>query len=87
PSWCEAHHINHWLRDTGRTDIADGILLCRHHHLLAHNNGWEIRRAGPSYALTPPGHPPGTPADRDMPTRSAALRDALSDPLSEALSA
>lgn len=78
PSWCEAHHINHWLRDTGRTDIADGILLCRHHHLLAHNNGWEIRRAGPSYALTPPGHPPGTPVDRDMPTRSAALRDALS---------
>ena len=78
PSWCEAHHINHWQRDTGRTDIADGILLCRHHHLLAHNNGWEIRRAGPSYALTPPGHPPGTPVDRDMPTRSAALRDALS---------
>ena len=78
PSWCEAHHINHWQRDTGRTDIADGILLCRHHHLLAHNNGWEIRRAGPSYALTPPGHPPGTPADRNMPTRSTALRDALS---------
>ncbi|RZS55062.1 uncharacterized protein DUF222 [Microcella putealis] len=77
PSWCEAHHINHWQRDTGRTDIADGILLCRHHHLLAHNNGWEIRRAGPSYALTPPGHPPSTHADRDMPPRSPALRDAL----------
>lgn len=78
PSWCEAHHINHWLRDGGRTDVADGILLCRHHHRLAHNNGWEITRAGPTYLLTPPGQPPGTVADRDMPTRSPALRDALS---------
>ena len=77
PSWCEAHHINHWHRDGGKTDIADGILLCRHHHLLAHNNGWEITRAGPTYLLTPPDHPPGTPADRAMPTRSAALRAAL----------
>lgn len=54
PSWCEAHHIEHWQRDGGRTDVADGILLCRHHHLLAHNNGWEIRRDGPRYLLVPP---------------------------------
>ena len=26
------------------TDIANGILLCRHHHLLVHDNGWIIRR-------------------------------------------
>lgn len=54
PSWTEAHHINHWVRDRGRTDIADGILLCRHHHLLFHNNGWEIERVGPAYWLVPP---------------------------------
>ncbi len=54
PSWCEAHHIDHWLRDGGRTDVADGILLCRHHHLLVHNNGWQISRAGPHYRLTAP---------------------------------
>jgi len=63
PSWCEAHHIEHWQRDGGRTDVADGILLCRHHHLLAHNNGWEITRAGPRYLLHPPGAPPGAPPD------------------------
>lgn len=63
PSWCEAHHIDHWHRDGGRTDVADGILLCRHHHLLAHNNGWEITRAGPRYLLHPPGAPPGAPPD------------------------
>lgn len=34
PSWCEAHHIDYWHRDDGRTDLADGILLCRNHHPL-----------------------------------------------------
>jgi hypothetical protein len=43
PSWTEAHHIAHW-DDGGPTDIANGILLCRHHHMLIHNNGWRIRR-------------------------------------------
>ena len=43
PSWCEAHHIRPW-GEGGRTDIANGILLCRHHHLLVHDNGWIIRR-------------------------------------------
>ncbi len=89
PSWCEAHHIEHWHRDGGRTDVADGILLCRHHHLLAHNNGWEIRRDGPRYLLVPPdddgvgsgdgsGGGSGERA-REMPTRSRALLDALND--------
>jgi hypothetical protein len=26
------------------TNTADGILLCKHQHLLHHNNGWEISR-------------------------------------------
>ena len=82
PSWCEAHHIEHWQRDHGRTDIADGILLCRHHHLLAHNNGWEIRRDGGRYVLVPPesGGAGAGVESRDMPTRSRALLDALSSP-------
>ena len=25
PSWTEAYHIDHWRRDHGRTDLADGI--------------------------------------------------------------
>jgi len=79
PSWCEAHHIEHWQRDGGRTDVADGILLCRHHHLLAHNNGWEIRRDGPRYLLVPPERGDAVVAAtvRTMPTRSRALLDAL----------
>ncbi|HEU0207145.1 MAG TPA: DUF222 domain-containing protein [Pseudolysinimonas sp.] len=53
PSWTEAHHINEWARDRGNTDIDDGILLCRHHHLLVHNNGWKIQRTGARYELLP----------------------------------
>ena len=54
PSWTEAHHINEWDRDHGRTDVADGILLCRHHHLLIHNNGWQVTRTGGDYFVVPP---------------------------------
>jgi Domain of unknown function (DUF222) len=55
PSWCEAHHINYWARDHGPTDIANGILLCRYHHMLIHNQGWEIIRDNHGgYWLKPP---------------------------------
>ncbi|MFZ2963321.1 MAG: DUF222 domain-containing protein [Rhodoglobus sp.] len=54
PSHCEAHHIRHWHRDRGPTDVSDGLLLCRHHHLLVHNNGWQITRDGSQYGLIPP---------------------------------
>ena len=53
-SWTEAHHINEWDRDLGRTDIADGVLLCRHHHMLVHNNGWRVARTGSDYFVVPP---------------------------------
>lgn len=54
PSWTEAHHIDFWHRDDGKTDIADGILLCRKHHLLFHNNEWEIVSEAGQYWLIPP---------------------------------
>jgi hypothetical protein len=45
-SYCEAHHIDHWWEDNGRTDIDRGILLCRHHHMALHYHGWKITRTG-----------------------------------------
>jgi hypothetical protein len=54
PSWCEAHHIKHWYRDHGNTDVKDGVLLCHHHHMLVHNHGWEIVRIGSDYWFIPP---------------------------------
>jgi hypothetical protein len=53
PSWCEAHHIFQWVRDKGRTDTADGILLCRYHHMRIHESGAEITRDGATYWLKP----------------------------------
>ena len=54
PSACETHHINQWARDRGLTNIADGVLLCRRHHLLLHNNHWRIVRTGSTYWIQPP---------------------------------
>jgi hypothetical protein len=54
PSWCEAHHIDFWARDVGKTDIENGILLCRYHHMLIHNNDWEILRRDGTYWLRRP---------------------------------
>ncbi len=79
PSWTEAHHINHWKRDGGRTDVADGILLCKHHDLLLHDHHWEIERRGPGlsdyWLVPPPGHPDPTP--RRLVSKSLALSDLL----------
>ena len=74
-SWTEAHHINQWKRDHGNTDIADGCLLCRYHHLLLHDNHWEITRYGGNYQLIPPVGEDPTRTPRPMPHKSAALGD------------
>lgn len=44
PAYCEAHHIDEWRKDRGRTDLDRGILLCRFHHLQLHHNRWRITR-------------------------------------------
>jgi hypothetical protein len=77
PGWTEAHHINHWHRDHGETSIDNGILLCRHHHLLLHDNHWAIARRGADYWLIPPPGIDPTRTARPMPSKSAALRDLL----------
>lgn len=75
PSWCEAHHIDHWDEHQGRTDIDDGVLLCRFCHLLTHNRGWRITRTGGNYSLESPDHH-GTIRRTPLPSCSLA-RDRL----------
>jgi hypothetical protein len=46
PGCCEtrfvdAHHIHHWC-DGGETRLDNLILLCRHHHTLLHQEGFEL---------------------------------------------
>ena len=42
-SWCELHHLLPWLLG-GRTDLADLIPLCGHHHRRAHDDRFDLRR-------------------------------------------
>ena len=57
PSWCEAHHIRWWDRDSGLTDLNNGVLLCTRCHHRVHRDGWEIevRGGGPSGSGDTPG--------------------------------
>jgi hypothetical protein len=73
PSWTEVHHVEQWKRDNGATNIANGILLCKHHHLELHNKGWEIHRDGSTYWLIPPITVDPTQTPRLMAARSPAL--------------
>lgn len=62
-SYTEAHHIDQYVADGGRTDVDRGVLLCRYHHMLLHNRGWRITREdhGPFILHRPPGDgPPAT---------------------------
>lgn len=75
PSWTEAHHIEFWDRDHGGTDIDKGILLCKHHHLLAHDHHWEITRERGDYWLIPPPTVDAAQLPIRLPSKSAALRE------------
>jgi hypothetical protein len=62
-SQCEYHHIDHWWEDHGRTDVDDGVALCRNCHLRLHNQRWRISRerdpvtGADTYWLHPPPDP------------------------------
>jgi hypothetical protein len=53
-TWCEAHHLRHWLHG-GPTDLANLALVCRAHHRAVHEGGWRLQR-GPDgqWTATPP---------------------------------
>ena len=41
---CDAHHLHHWA-DGGETRLSNLVLLCRRHHRLLHEGGFEVRMA------------------------------------------
>ena len=77
-SYCEAHHVDEWSRDRGRTDVDRGILLCRFHHMLLHHNGWRIARDGSGPFVLH--HPPGTGLEPEALTSKAPWRWAWDPP-------
>jgi hypothetical protein len=76
PSWCEAHHATEW-DNGGPTDIRNGVLLCRFHHMLTHNMGWSIRppdRAGGKWLMYPPPGRPGIRKPIELTSKSPLRR-------------
>ena len=41
-SWCDAHHLIHWL-DNGPTDLTNAALLCQRHHTTVHTQRYHGR--------------------------------------------
>lgn len=58
-SWTAAHHIVHWIHG-GRTDQDNLVLLCRRHHWLVHEVGFQIVRVDDGSFLTIPPPPGGS---------------------------
>jgi hypothetical protein len=76
PSWCESHHIHHWVRDHGKTVIENGILLCKWHHLKYHNEGHEIEIDDVGgYWQIPPESVDPEQKPIPMPLKSSAIAD------------
>ena len=46
PSWCDAHHIIHWL-DREETELWNLCLLCSNHHHHVHDGGWTLKHLDP----------------------------------------
>ncbi|TPG19159.1 HNH endonuclease signature motif containing protein [Pedococcus bigeumensis] len=38
-SWCDGHHLRHWV-DGGATDLGNAALLCGRHHTIVHRKGY-----------------------------------------------
>jgi len=85
PGCCEsryvdAHHVQHWC-DGGETRLDNLVLLCRHHHRLLHQEGYEIVKRGAQRFefLTPAGDAmraalaPQFAASEDMASETLAI--------------
>jgi Domain of unknown function (DUF222)/HNH endonuclease len=44
PPWTDCHHLQHWTQG-GPTTLANLVLLCRRHHRMVHEGGFNLHRA------------------------------------------
>jgi hypothetical protein len=45
PVWTEAHHLRHWSRDGGTTELANLVCICHRHHEKVHEEGFRLVRS------------------------------------------
>src|SRR5438309_8145145 len=50
-SWCDGHHVVHWI-DGGGTDLDNLVLLCRRHHRMVHEGGWQLIKTKSGQIIT-----------------------------------
>src|SRR5438046_3759784 len=50
-SWCDGHHVIHWI-DGGGTDLDNLVLLCRRHHRMVHEGGWQLIKTQSGQIIT-----------------------------------
>lgn len=55
-SYVEAHHVQWWKRDTGPTNLDNGVLLCPPCHTRIHEDEWVIRVRDSQIWFIPPPH-------------------------------
>jgi len=69
PSRCQVHHIHEWV-DGGATDLDNLVMVCRTHHRMVHQSGWEIRMRESRPEFIPPKwlDPLQIPRRQPMPT-------------------
>ncbi|HEX6489584.1 MAG TPA: DUF222 domain-containing protein, partial [Candidatus Dormibacteraeota bacterium] len=53
PPWCDAHHLEHWVNG-GKTKLSNLVLLCRRHHMKAHEGAWALSWAESGELLAQP---------------------------------
>jgi hypothetical protein len=53
PAHTDAHHVVSWLNG-GPTNLANALLLCRHHHRTVHENGWTLQITDPDRGTNGP---------------------------------
>ena len=65
-AWTEIHHPHAWSTG-GHTNLENALPLCAHHHRIAHDPTWELRRHADgecTFHRLPPGRQAGAPPGR-----------------------
>jgi hypothetical protein len=63
-AYVEAHHITWWERDSGPTNLSNGVMLCSFCHHRIHREGWGIRATRTEVWFIPPAHVDSTQTPR-----------------------
>jgi len=64
-SWCDGHHLVHWING-GETNLDNLVLLCRRHHRMVHEERWQLIRTDEyEIVVIPPIHVFGLPRGPD----------------------